>query len=44
MRKVVKGQLTWVDEILEPLKDLIKERYNVMFDKDGYIQKVVVKG
>ena len=42
--KGCQGKVSFVDDILESRKDLIKERYNVMFDKDGYIQKVVVKG
>lgn len=38
--KGCQGTVTWVDEILEPLKDVIKERYNELFNKGGLIQNV----
>lgn len=41
--KGCQGSVTWVDEILEPLKDQIKERYNSMFNKDGRIEDVNFK-
>lgn len=42
-QKGCQGTVTWVDEILEPIKDQIKERYNKMFNKDGRIVDVKIK-
>lgn len=41
--KGCQGQVTWTDEILEPIKDQIKERYNKMFNKDRRIVDVKIK-
>lgn len=38
--KGCQGTVTWVDEILEPIKDAIVERYNLMFNNNGRIANV----
>lgn len=38
--KGCQGRVTYTDELLEPLKDVIKDRYNEMFNKGGVIQSV----
>lgn len=38
--KGCQGTVTWVDEILEPLKDEILARYNLMFNNGGRISNV----
>lgn len=38
--KGCQGTVSWVDEVLEPCKDLIKARYGLMFDNAGRIADV----
>lgn len=39
--KGCQGTVSWVDEVLEPLQDVIKEHYNQMFNNGGRISNII---